>query len=119
MNTELVIQSAKNSIDIVVLKGGRLIELHQLPLDANICSVFDIYLAKVKRIASSLNAAFVNIGQDKDAFLHYHDLGPYFGSSREYVTKTITNKSTRWNQLKPNFLLLIQTLIAKNLNFST
>ena len=52
MNTELVIRSAKNSIDIVVLKEGRLIELHQLPLDQNLCSVFDIYLAKVKKVTN-------------------------------------------------------------------
>ena len=103
MNTELVIQSAKENINIVVLKGGRLIELHQLPLNRNICSVFDIYLARVKRIASSLNAAFLDMGQDKDAFLHYHDLGPYFTHSRDYINNTINKKSTRWNQLKTNF----------------
>ena len=103
MNTELVIQSAKESINIVVLKDGRLIELHQLPLNKNVCSVFDIYLARVKRIASSLNAAFVDMGQDKDAFLHYHDLGPYFNQSRDYVNNTISQQSTRWNHLKANF----------------
>tara|TARA_B100000674_G_scaffold498960_1_gene540659 strand:- start:4433 stop:5986 length:1554 start_codon:yes stop_codon:yes gene_type:complete len=103
VNTELVIQSAKESIDIVVLKEGRLMELHQLPLNKNVCSVFDIYLARVKRIASSLNAAFLDMGQDKDAFLHYHDLGPYFNSSRDYVHNTINKKSTRWNQLKADF----------------
>ena len=103
MNTELVIQSAKESVNIVVLKDGRLTELHQLPLNKNICSVFDIYLARVKRIASSLNAAFLDMGQDKDAFLHYHDLGPYYNHSRDYVNNTINKKSTRWNQLKANF----------------
>jgi ribonuclease G len=89
VNTELVIQSAKDSINIAVLKDGRLIGLHQLPLNQNTCSVFDIYLARVKRVASSLNAAFVDIGHDKDAFLHYHDLGPYFKSSNNYVLDTI------------------------------
>ena len=103
MNTELVIQSAKESVNIVVLKDGRLMELHQLPLNQNICSVFDIYLARVRRVASSLNAAFLDIGQDKDAFLHYHDLGPYFDYSRQYVNTTIQKKSTRWNQLKTDF----------------
>ena len=103
MNTELVIQSAKESVNIVVLKDGRLTELHQLPLNKNICSVFDIYLARVKRIATSLNAAFLDMGQDKDAFLHYHDLGPYYNHSRDYVNNTINKKSTRWNQLKANF----------------
>ena len=100
MNTELVIQSAKESINIVVLKDGRLMELHQLPLGKNICSVFDIYLARVRRVASSLNAAFLDIGQDKDAFLHYHDLGPYFNYSRDFINQTIQKKTSKWNQLK-------------------
>jgi len=103
VNTELVIQSAKESIDIAVLREGRLIEFHQLPLDQNICSVFDIYLARVKRVASSLNAAFVDIGQDKDAFLHYHDLGPYFKQANEYILNTVNTKATRWNNLKIDF----------------
>ena len=103
VNTELVIRSAKESIDIVVLKEGRLIELHQLPLDQNICSVFDIYLAKVKKVASSLNAAFVDIGQEKDAFLHYHDLGPFFNSANSFIHDSINKKVTKWNNLKPNF----------------
>jgi len=102
VNTELVIQSAKESINIVILKDGRLMELHQLPLNTNICSVFDIYLARVRRVASSLNAAFVDMGQDKDAFLHYHDLGAHFNDCQEYVSNTIQKKSTRWNQLKTN-----------------
>ena len=99
----MVIRSAKESIDIVVLKEGRLIELHQLPLDQNICSVFDIYLAKVKKVASSLNAAFVDIGQEKDAFLHYHDLGPFFNSANSFIHDSINKKVTKWNNLKPNF----------------
>ncbi len=103
MNTELVIRAAKKSIDIVVLKEGRLIELHQLPLDQDICSVFDIYLAQVKKVASSLNAAFVDIGQEKDAFLHYHDLGPYYKSSSEYVLNAVSKKASKWNSLKTDF----------------
>ncbi len=102
MNTELVIQSAKESVNIVVLKDGRLMEFHQLPLNQNICSVFDIYLARVRRVASSLNAAFLDIGQDKDAFLHYHDLGPHFNNFRGYVNNTMHKKLTKWNQLKIN-----------------
>ena len=97
MNTELVIQSAKESVNIVVLKDGRLMEFHQLPLNKNICAVFDIYLARVRRVASSLNAAFLDIGQDKDAFLHYHDLGPLFNDFRGYVNNTIHKKLTKWS----------------------
>ena len=118
MNTELVIQAADESINIVVLKDGRLMELHQLPLNQNICSVFDIYLARVKRVASSLNAAFLDIGYDKDAFLHYHDLGPYFNYSRKFVNHTIDKKATKWNNLKTDLInLYLIILIMQNSNY--
>ena len=103
MNIELVIQSAEKSIDIVVLKDGRLTELHQLPKHGNTCSVFDIYLGQVKKVASSMNSAFVDIGQDKDAFLHYNDLGPNFKYESKYVLDTINNSNTKWNSFKNNF----------------
>ena len=103
MNTELVIQSASDHIEIVVLKEGRLIELHQIPLNKAICSVFDIYLGRIKKTSSSLNAAFVDIGYDKDAFLHYHDLGPFYTSSSKYVNNTVNNKPTKWSNLETNF----------------
>tara|TARA_Y100000589_G_scaffold113143_3_gene107532 strand:- start:3503 stop:5056 length:1554 start_codon:yes stop_codon:yes gene_type:complete len=103
VNIELVIQSAEKSIDIVVLKDGRLTELHQLPKHGNTCSVFDIYLGQVKKVASSMNSAFVDIGQDKDAFLHYNDLGPNFKYESKYVLDTINNSNTKWNSFKNNF----------------
>tara|TARA_B100000579_G_C22830140_1_gene855460 strand:- start:475 stop:2028 length:1554 start_codon:yes stop_codon:yes gene_type:complete len=103
VNIELVIQSQEKSIDIVVLKDGRLTELHQLPIHGNTCSVFDIYLARVKRVATSLNAAFVDIGHDKDAFLHYHDLGPHFKYANKYMLDTINKANTKWNVLHTDF----------------
>ncbi len=122
MNTELVIQSARDNIEIVVLKDGRLVELHQIPLNQTICSVFDIYLGRVKKTSSSLNAAFVDIGYDKDAFLHYHDLGPFYKYSSEYITKTVTSKNTKWNNLETDFKEplgkdgLIEDIVKKNDN---
>ena len=103
MNTELVIQSASEHIEIVVLKDGRLIELHQIPLNKSICSVYDIYLGRVKKTSSSMNSAFVDIGYDKDAFLHYHDLGPFYKSSSKYVNSTVKRQATKWNNLETSF----------------
>lgn len=45
----------------------------------------DIYLAKVKKLMPGLNAAFVNVGYDKDAFLHYLDLGSHFASYNAFI----------------------------------
>ena len=73
MNNELIIRSSSTSVDFALLKDGKLIELHKDEED-NQFSVGDIFIAKIRKTVSGLNAAFVNVGYEKDAFLHYHDL---------------------------------------------
>src|SRR5690625_4893353 len=74
MDKELVVSSDEDYVHIALLEDGRLMELHREEVDLNF-AVGDMYLGKVKKLAPSLNAAFVDIGYSKDAFLHYHDLG--------------------------------------------
>ena len=75
MNKELLISSSSNNINFALLKDGKLIEYHK-DNDNTKFLVGDIYLAKIRKSLPALNAAFVNVGYKKDAFLHYHDLGP-------------------------------------------
>lgn len=84
MNKELVVSTIEDSVRIALLEDGRLMELHQESVDLNF-AVGDLYLGKVKKLAPSLNAAFVDIGYSKDAFLHYHDLGPQVRSLIHYT----------------------------------
>lgn len=91
MKTELIIRSNSSDIDFALLKDGRLTELHKETNDNNF-NVGDIFLAKVKKTLSGLNAAFVNVGSDKDAFLHYHDLGPQLLSLSKYTKLVSTGR---------------------------
>ena len=75
MNKELLIRSGSNNVDFALLKDGKLIEFHK-DNDNTKFLVGDIYVAKIRKTMPALNAAFVNVGYKKDAFLHYHDLGP-------------------------------------------
>jgi len=84
VKTELIIRSNSSDIDFALLKNGRLIELHKETNDNNF-NVGDIFLAKIKKTLSGLNAAFVNVGSEKDAFLHYHDLGPQLLSLSKFT----------------------------------
>ncbi len=72
MNKELIIRSSSSAVDFALLKDGRLIELHKEE-DGNKFNVGDIYIANIRKTVSGLTAAFVNVGYEKDAFLHYHD----------------------------------------------
>ena len=87
MNLELVVDARVNGIWIALLRDGKLIELHEERSNSDFV-VGDIYLAKVRRLAPSLNAAFVDVGYEKDAFLHYFDLGAQFKSFSRYVKET-------------------------------
>ena len=91
MNRELVVRSSSSTVDFALLKDGKLIELHKEE-DGNSFSVGDIFLAKIRKPVTGLNAAFVNVGYDKDAFLHYHDLGPQLSSLLKFVKKARTGK---------------------------
>jgi ribonuclease G len=128
VNKELIINSTSSEVEIALLEDKLLVELNKEKSN-NEYSVGDIYLGKIKKIMPGLNAAFVDVGYEKDAFLHYLDLGPQIQSLLKYMkasqngngnTLSIGNfelesdiqKTGKINQvLKPNANILIQ--IAK------
>ena len=75
MVKELIINSTPNGVTIALLQDKQLVELNKEQIN-NSYAVGDIYLGRIKKIMPGLNAAFVDVGYEKDAFLHYLDLGP-------------------------------------------
>jgi ribonuclease G len=76
VNKDLIINSSPEGVEIALLEEKKLVEIHNEKIDAR-WSVGDLYLGKVRKIIPGLNAAFVDVGFEKDAFLHYTDLSPY------------------------------------------
>ena len=93
MKKELIIRSNSNAVDFAMLNEGRLIELDK-EVGKNKFSVGDIFVAKIRKTIPGLNAAFVNVGHEKDGFLHYHDLGPKLLSLSKFVDE-IDNKKVK------------------------
>ena len=91
MNNELIIDSRPSEVVIALLSDKRLVELHKEKNNNNY-SVGDIYLGRVKKVMPGLNAAFVDVGYEKDAFLHYLDLGPQANSVNRYTKLVLENK---------------------------
>jgi len=91
MEKELIIRSSSDQVDFALLKDGKLIELHKDEDDNNF-AVGDIFIAKIRKVVPGLNAAFVNVGYDKDAFLHYHDLGPKLPSLLKFIKRVSAGK---------------------------
>ena len=91
MSKELIFKVTAENIAIALLEDKRLVELTNERSDVKF-SVGDIYLGKVKKIMPGLNAAFVDLGYGRDAFLHYLDLGPQFLSLQKYLDYVISRK---------------------------
>ncbi|MCH5219131.1 MAG: Rne/Rng family ribonuclease [Muribaculaceae bacterium] len=91
MKSELIVDIQPDEASIALLEDSRLVSLQKEA--RNIAySVGDIYIAKVKKLMPGLNAAFVNVGYEKDAFLHYLDLGPRFATYKEFMSKLMSDK---------------------------
>ena len=91
MNKELIINAAPQGVEIALLEDKKLVELHNEKTDASF-AVGDLYLGKVKKLIPGLNAAFVDVGFEKDAFLHYTDLSPYARSLLKFTQAAITDQ---------------------------
>src|SRR6187551_9278 len=90
LNKELIINAAPQGVEIALLENKKLVELHNEKADASF-AVGDLYLGKVKKLIPGLNAAFVDVGFEKDAFLHYTDLSPYAKSLLKFTQLAIND----------------------------
>ena len=91
MKSELVVDVQQKDISIALLEDSRLVSLQKEGRN-QAYAVGDLYLAKVKKLMPGLNAAFVDVGFEKDAFLHYLDLGPQFNTYKSYLNEALTDK---------------------------
>lgn len=124
MTKELVISSSGSDMDIALLEDGNLVELNQ-ERGSEGFAVGDLYVGKVHKIMAGLNAAFINVGYEKDAFLHYLDLGPQFQTlhrisktagankklvdiSREKMSAPMPRENKISNFLKTGDLIIVQ-----------
>ena len=87
--TELVVDVQQKEVSIALMEDKRLVELQKESSGVSF-SVGDIYLARVKKTMPGLNAAFIDVGYSKEAFLHYLDLGENYLSIKKYL-KQITS----------------------------
>jgi len=97
LSNELIISGSQDGCRIALLKDKTLVEFHQ-ESEGSKFTVGDIYLGMVKKVVPGLNAAFIDVGYDKDAFLHYLDLGPQFSSLQKF-TRLVRSKKINGGRL--------------------
>jgi ribonuclease G len=105
MERELIIDVTTSEITIALLEDKRLVELNKESTSNNF-SVGDIYLGKVKRIMPALNAAFIDVGDEKDAFLHYLDLGIHFNLLNDFTKKAFAHQHPKVKAPRSNTEIL-------------
>ena len=91
MSSDLVVDVRPNEISTALLEDGRLVSLQKESRDASY-AVGNLYIAKVKKLMPGLNAAFVNVGFEKDAFLHYLDLGSQFNTYSAFMEEILKDR---------------------------
>lgn len=91
MTSEVVIDVQQKEISIALLEDKRLVEYQTEPRSVSF-SVGNIYIAKVKKLMPGLNASFVDVGYERDAFLHYLDLGNQFNSYQKYLKQVQSDR---------------------------
>ena len=91
MNSEVVIDVREKEVSIALLENKKLVEYQNEPRQASF-SVGNIYVAKVKKLMPGLNACFVDLGYERDAFLHYLDLGSQFNSYNKYLKQVCSDR---------------------------
>lgn len=85
MTSEVIVDVQKSDISIALLEDKRLVEFQKEGRSEQF-AVGNIYLAKVRKIMPGLNACFVNVGYERDAFLHYLDLGVRYRQFEHYLS---------------------------------
>ncbi len=91
MKSELVVDVQQKEISTALLEDSRLVSL-QKESRSQAYAVGDLYFAKVHKLMPGLNAAFLKVGYEKDAFLHYLDLGPQFASYNKFIAEALSDK---------------------------
>lgn len=91
MKSELIVDVREKEISTALLEDSRLVSLQQ-ESRTNAYAVGDLYIAKVHKLMPGLNAAFVKVGYEKDAFLHYLDLGSQFTTYSKFLDSALADR---------------------------
>ena len=100
MESEIIVDVSAQEVAIALLEDKVLVEFHKETRDESY-DVGDIYFGKVKKMLSSMNAAFIDVGYKKEGFLHYQDLGSNFNTQQRYLKKLLSGdkKNTHYSKL--------------------
>lgn len=95
LEKDLVVSVGQTEVKLALMENHKLIEYSKESIQGRGYSVGDVFLGRVKKILPALNAAFVDIGDNKEAFIHYLDLGLHFDAFDEFVRSSNSNRNLK------------------------
>ncbi|HCK21458.1 MAG TPA: ribonuclease E/G, partial [Bacteroidetes bacterium] len=118
MEKDLIINSTSKGVEMALLEDSQLVELHREGESGGF-RVGDIYLGRVRKVSPGLNAVFVDVGFERDAFLHYTDLNPHFKSIVKYTQLALGGKPVSMQAFRKEEEIIktgkINNVVSKNL----
>ena len=103
MTSELIVDVHSQEVAIAITEEKQLVEF-QREKQTDTFSVGNIYHGRVKKIMPGLNACFVDVGSEKEAFLHYSDLGPQFYSLQKYLKQVTSDRKKNFPIAKASIM---------------
>lgn len=97
---EIIINSALRETRLAILENNKLADLF-VELPENERMVGDIYLGRVVNVVRGMRAAFIDIGQEQDAFLHFSDIGQSLIEYGDYINLESTGADIPKNNRRP------------------
>ncbi|HET8962271.1 MAG TPA: ribonuclease E/G, partial [Chitinophagales bacterium] len=118
MERELIINATSAGEEIALLENKQLVEIHR-DRDNTRFNVGDMYLGRVKKINPGLNAVFVDVGYERDAFLHYTDLNPHFRSIVKFTQAAVNGSNIKMENFEKEPLIIktgkVNNVLSKNM----
>ncbi|PEN11353.1 ribonuclease G [Longibacter salinarum] len=84
MSKEIVVNVEDSRTRIAIVEDGKLAELY-IENAENKRTIGNMYLGRIRKVMPSIQAAFVDIGQEQDAFLHFSDLSDNLGALVDFL----------------------------------
>ena len=101
--TEIIVQTNKNGKTILLIENGKILEYYE---DNDDCKRKEgnIYIGIVKDVVKGMQAAFVDIGAEKNSFIHLKDILPQIDEKKENQNIDVEIEEI----VKPNQRILVQ-----------
>ena len=120
MSKEIVFNVGTQQTRIAIVEDGKLAELY-IENAEHKRTIGNLYLGRIRKVMPSIQAAFVDVGQEQDAFLHFSDLSdnlPYLldflGLEEPHVADIDVPKGRKdWDKRPSDILNRGQTILVQ------